>query len=108
MTEYFDYLTNLLAPSDDRRKLVLPREFVEADSKVFKVRRQLVPPAVTLFLLLVVADPRLNLLHNHLAVRAQSLEQFDRVTVSVLEQGYKQITGFDQAPSVFVRMLECV
>src|SRR5262249_42467655 len=65
MAEYFDDLTNLLASADDRRELVLSGEFVEADTKMFEVRRQLVPAPVALFLLLVVADSRLNLLHNH-------------------------------------------
>src|SRR5262245_5556134 len=89
MAEDLDHLSDLVAPADHRRELVLTGKLVEADAEVFQVRRQVVTPAILLFFLFVAAHTSLDLLDHHLAIGAEPPQQFNREAVGVLEQRYE-------------------
>jgi hypothetical protein len=73
MTQDFDHLADFFVPSNDRGKLVLSSQLVEADPEMFEIWRELIPAAILFFFLLVTADSGLDFLHHDLAVRSQPL-----------------------------------
>ncbi len=70
MTQDFYHLTDLFVSSNDRRELVLASQLVQADAKMFQIWGKFIPAAIFFFLFLVTADSGLNLLHDHLPIRA--------------------------------------